>query len=61
MDRSYSQNGRRWEHFQNLTAKPTGKRPLGRPRLTWEDYMRMDLKEIDIKTRNLIDSAQDRG
>ena len=31
-----------------LTSKPTGKRPLGRPRLIWEDNIRMDLKEIVI-------------
>ena len=29
-----------------LTGKPTGKRPLGSPRHTWEDNIRMDLKEI---------------
>ena len=28
-----------------LTGKPTGKRPLGRPRRRWEDNIRMDLKE----------------
>ena len=27
-----------------LTGKPTGKRPLGRPRGRWEDNIRMDLK-----------------
>ena len=43
-----------------LTYTPTGKRPLGRPRLRWEDNIRMDLKEIDINTRNWVDSAQDR-
>ena len=29
-----------------LTGKPTGKRPLGRPRRRWEDNIRMDLEEI---------------
>ena len=32
--------------FKILTVKPTGKRPLGRPRRSWEDNIRMDLKEI---------------
>ena len=32
--------------FKILTGKPTGKRPLGRPRGRWEDNIRMDLKEI---------------
>ena len=36
--------------FKILTGKPTGKRPLGRPRRRWE---------IGINTRNWIDSAQD--
>ena len=30
------------------------------PRRRWEDNLRMDLKEIDIKLRNWVDSAQDR-
>ena len=36
--------------------KPTGKRPLGRPRRRCEDNTRMDLEEIGI-----TDSAQDRN
>ena len=40
--------------------KPTGKRPLGRPRRGWEDNIRMYLKEIGVNTRNWIDSLQDR-
>ena len=32
--------------FKMLTAKPTGKRPLGRPRRRWEDNIRTDLKGI---------------
>jgi hypothetical protein len=43
-----------------LTGKPTGKRPLGRPRRRREDNIRMDLKEIGINTRNRVDSTQDR-
>jgi hypothetical protein len=30
--------------FKILTSKPTGKRPLGRPRRRWADNVRMDLK-----------------
>ena len=37
--------------FRILIGKPTGKRPLGRPRRR-EDNIRMDLKEIDINSRN---------
>ena len=46
--------------FKILAGKSTGKRPLGRHRLIWEDNIRLDLKEIDVNTRNWIDSAQDR-
>ena len=44
-----------------LTGKPTGKRPLGRPRRRWEDNIRMDLEEICINAGNWVDSAQDRN
>ena len=47
--------------FKILTGKPTGKRPLGRPRRRWEDNIRMDLEEIGINVGNLDDSAQDRN
>ena len=46
--------------FKMLTGKPTGKRPLGRPRRRWEDNIRMDLEEIGINAGNWIDLAQDR-
>ena len=42
-----------------LTGKPTGKRPLWRPKHRWEDNIRMDLKEIGINMI-WIDSTQDR-
>ena len=29
-----------------LVGKPEGKRPLGRPRRTWEDNIKMDLQEV---------------
>ena len=32
--------------FTILTGKLTGKRPLGRPRRSWEDNIRMDFKNI---------------
>ena len=44
-----------------LTGKPTGKRPLGRPRRRWEDNIRMDLEDIGINAGNWVDSAQDRN
>ena len=43
--------------FKILTGKPTGMRPLGRPRRRWEDNIRMDLEEIGINAGNWVDSA----
>ena len=44
--------------FKILTGKPTGKRPLGKPRRIWEGNIRMEHKEMGINTRNWVDSAQ---
>ena len=44
--------------FKILTGKPTGKRPLGRPRRRWENNVRMHIKEIGMITRNWVYSAQ---
>ena len=41
--------------FKILTCTPAGNRPLGRPRLKWEDNIitgKMDLKLIGINTSN---------
>ena len=43
--------------FKILTGKPTGRRPLGRPRRRWEDNIRIDLEEIGINAGNWVDSA----
>ena len=37
--------------FKIATCKPTGKRPLGRPRRRWKYNIRMVLKEIGMNTR----------
>jgi hypothetical protein len=41
-------------------GKPEGKRPLGRPRCTWNDNIKMDLREIGWDGTDWIDVAQDR-
>ena len=46
--------------FKIITGKPTGKRPLGRPRRRLEDNIRMDLEEIGINAGNWVDSSRDR-
>ena len=45
--------------FKILIGKPTGKKPLGKPRSRWEDNNKMEL-EIGINAGNWVDSAQDR-
>ena len=47
-------------HRFNFYFKPSGKRPLGRPRHRWEDNIRMDLEEIGINSGNWVGTAQDR-
>ena len=47
--------------FKILTGKPTRKRPLGRPRRRWEEYIRMDLEETGINAGGWVDSARDRN
>ena len=41
-------------------GKPEGKRPLGRPRRRWEDYIKMDLQEVGCRGMDWIELAQDR-
>ena len=43
--------------FKILTGKPTGKRPLGRPRRNWEDSIRLNLEELGFNAGNWVDSA----
>ena len=40
--------------FKILTGTRAGKIPLGRPRRRWEDNIRTDLKEIEIRGIGLI-------
>jgi hypothetical protein len=46
--------------YKVLMGKPEGKRPLGRPRRRWEDWIRMDLREIGLGDVDWIRLAQDR-
>jgi len=43
-----------------LVVKHEGKRPLGRPRLRWEDNIKMELQEVGCGGMDWIDVAQDR-
>jgi hypothetical protein len=46
--------------YKVLVGKPKGKRPLGRPRRTWDDGIRMDLREICLGDVDWIRLSQDR-
>ena len=46
--------------YRVLLEKPEGKRPLGRPRRRWEDYVKMDLQEVGCGGMDWIELAQDR-
>jgi hypothetical protein len=39
-------HGREEKMYKVLVGRPEGKRPLGRPRRSWQDGIRMDLREI---------------
>jgi hypothetical protein len=47
-------------HVEILIGKPEGKRPLGRPRLRWEDNIRMELREIGWEGVDWLHLHQDR-
>jgi hypothetical protein len=46
--------------YRFLVGKSEGKRPLGRPRRTWEDNITMDLQEVRCGDMDWIGLAQDR-
>ncbi|KAJ4438220.1 hypothetical protein ANN_14159 [Periplaneta americana] len=46
--------------YRVLGGRPEGKRRLGRPRLRWEDNIKMDLREMGHDNRDWINLAQDR-
>jgi hypothetical protein len=46
--------------YNILVGRPEGKRPPGRPRLRWEDKIRMDLREIGWEGVGWIHLPQDR-
>jgi hypothetical protein len=46
--------------YKVLVGKPEGKRPLGRPRRRWQNWIRIDLREIGLGSADWIGLAQDR-
>jgi hypothetical protein len=43
-----------------LVENPEGKRPLGRPKLNWKDYIRIDRRVIGCDVVGWIHLVQDR-
>jgi hypothetical protein len=46
--------------LQSFDGKARRKRPLGRPRRRWEDWMRINLRETGWESVDWIQLAQDR-
>jgi hypothetical protein len=46
--------------YRVLVGRSEGRRPLGRPRLRWEDNIKIDLQEMGFGGMDWIDLAQDR-
>jgi hypothetical protein len=44
MGRACSKHEGEEEYIRVLVGKPEGKRPLGKPRLRWEDNIKIDVK-----------------
>jgi len=43
-----------------LVGKPERKRPLGRPRCSWEGNIKMNLQEVECGGMDWIELARDR-
>jgi hypothetical protein len=51
--------GKRRDVYRVLVVKPEGKRTLGRPRHSWEDNNKMNLKEVECEGMDWIEVVQD--
>jgi hypothetical protein len=60
MGRECSTNGEKRNAYKILVGIPEGKRPLGRPRRSWVDNIKMDLREVRWYVMAWIDLAKDR-
>jgi hypothetical protein len=55
----WHEGGRTRNAYRILVGKPEGKRPLGRPRRTWVDNIKIDVSKIGCDGVDWIDLAQD--
>jgi hypothetical protein len=60
MDRACSTHVEGRGLYRVLMGKCGGKRPLGRPRLRWEDNIKVDLQEVGCGGMDWIELAKDR-
>jgi late competence protein required for DNA uptake (superfamily II DNA/RNA helicase) len=60
MVRACSTNGEKRNVNRILVGKREGRRPLGRPRRSWMNNIKMDLRDIEWRCMDWIDLAQDR-
>ena len=52
--------GERRGVYRVFVEKPDEKRPLGRPRRSWENNIKIDLQEVGCRSTDWIELAQDR-
>jgi hypothetical protein len=52
--------GKKRNVYRLLIGKPEGKGPLGRPRRSWVNNIKVDLLEIELNVVDWIGLAQDR-
>jgi hypothetical protein len=57
--RPVARMGKKRGVYRNLMGKPEEKRPLGRPRSRWKDYIKMDLQEVGYEGKDWIELSQD--
>ena len=43
--------------YRVLVGKPEGKRPMGRPRIRWEDNIKMNLQEMECGSMDWVEVA----
>ena len=44
--------------YRALVGKAEGKRPIGRPRLRWEDNIKLDLQDVGCGVMDWIELAE---
>jgi hypothetical protein len=60
MGRACSMNVEKRNVYRISVGMPEGKRPLGRPKCSWVDNIKMNLREIGWDGMDWIDLAQNR-